>query len=132
MVNKEFVSTQSTLPGVYIMHDQTGAVLYVGKAKNLKNRLRTYFQKNLSVKTARLMSQVVSIETTVTETETEALLLECNLIKKHKPKYNVLMRDDKTYPYIFLSSGDFPRFDMSRSKQARGGRYFGPYPNGVS
>lgn len=114
------------------MYDASGTILYVGKAKNLKNRLKSYFQKNVAVKTERLMAQVVDIKVTVTETENEALLLECNLIKKHKPRYNVLLRDDKTYPYIYLSRDDFPRLDLYRGNKTLPGRYFGPYPGIVA
>lgn len=118
--------------GVYQMFDTHGKILYVGKANNLKNRLTSYFQKNISAKTAALMAQVVDVQIIVTETETEALLLECNLIKKNRPKYNVLLRDDKTYPYIFLSNDPFPRLDITRAAHTEKGRYFGPYPNGYA
>ena len=130
--SKDFLNTVTTRPGVYQMLNADGQVLYVGKAKNCQNRLRSYFQKNLSVKTERLMAQVDDIKITVTATENEALLLECNLIKKYRPRYNVLMRDDKSYPYIYLSADDYPRLDFYRGNKTQKGRYFGPYPSTVA
>jgi len=108
-----------------------GQVLYVGKAKNLRRRLSSYFRPHLdSAKTALLMRQVVDVEVVVTRTENEALLLESNLIKQLKPRYNILLRDDKSYPYLFLSTDDaFPRLDYYRGPKRAKGRYFGPYPN---
>ena len=113
------------------MKNAEGDILYVGKACQLKNRLNSYFQKNISTKAAALVSQIHTIELTVTETENDALLLESNLIKQHKPKYNVLLRDDKSYPYLFISTCDlFPKLSFHRGAQKQKGRYFGPYPNG--
>jgi len=131
---KDFLKHVTAKPGVYRMLGSDGAVLYVGKAKSLKKRLASYFRKNLdSAKTRALMVQVVNVEVTVTRTEGEALLLENNLIKSLKPRYNILLRDDKSYPYIFLSSGDeFPRLAYHRGAKRAKGRYFGPYPSAVA
>lgn len=124
-----FLSHVSTLPGVYQMRDGDGKVLYVGKAKNLRKRLASYFRKTgLSRKTAALMEQVVDIDTTITQSETEALILEGNLIKAHRPRFNILLRDDKSYPYIHLSEHAFPRLTFHRGAR-KGGEYFGPYPS---
>lgn len=102
----EFLRHASRLPGVYRMFDADGGILYVGKARNLRNRLGSYFQKTpSSLKTAALVSRIASIETTVTSSETEALLLEQQLIKTHKPPYNILLRDDKSYPWIHVKIG---------------------------
>lgn len=126
-----FLKGLSSKPGIYKMLDQSGTVIYVGKAKNLKNRVSSYFLKNVSSpKTKVLVSKIATMETTVTHTENEALLLENNLIKTLKPRYNVLYRDDKSYPYIYLSSDDpFPRLSVFRGKQRKKGEYFGPYPS---
>lgn len=131
---KAFLDSVSTRPGVYRMFNAKGQILYVGKARNLKHRLQSYFRKKLdSAKTASLMSQVENIEVTITSNENEALLLESNIIKEHRPRYNVLMRDDKSYPYLFLSTEDiFPRLDYHRGAKRKKGRYFGPYPNAGS
>ena len=128
---RAFLKTLTTHPGVYRMLDDEGKVLYVGKAGNLKKRLASYFRNTgLSAKTRVLVDQIVDVEVTVTRTEVEALLLESNLIKQFRPRYNVLLRDDKSYPYIYLSSQqDFPRFCMHRGARRRKGRYFGPYPS---
>lgn len=126
---KQYLKSITSKPGVYQFLNHQQKTVYVGKAKNLKNRLSSYFQKNLSPKTAHMMTQVVDVQVTVTETETEALLLECNLIKKLKPRYNILLRDDKTYPYIYLSAGAYPRLDFYRGNKTLSGRYFGPYPS---
>lgn len=113
------------------MLDKDGVILYVGKARSLKNRVSSYFRSSgLPVKTQALMKQMRSIEVTVTHTEGEALLLENNLIKSHLPRYNVLLRDDKSYPFIYLSCDDeFPRLTLHRGARKKKGRYFGPYPN---
>ncbi len=118
-------------PGVYRMLSQDQEVLYVGKARNLKKRVSSYFRTGaLSLKTQALMAQTCSVEVTVTHTESEALLLENNLIKELKPRYNILLRDDKSYPYLYLSTDqDFPRIVLHRGARKGGGRYFGPYPN---
>ena len=128
---KAFLKTLTSRPGVYRMLDDEGKVLYVGKAGDLKKRVSSYFRKTgLSAKTRVLVDQIVDVEVTVTHTEVEALLLESNLIKQLRPRYNVLLRDDKSYPYIYLSSQlDFPRLCMHRGARRRKGRYFGPYPS---
>ena len=120
-------------PGVYRFLNEQQKIIYVGKAKDLKKRVSHYFQKNITHrKTLALMQNAVDFEITVTENENQALLLESNLIKQHRPKYNVLLRDDKSYPYLFLSEHDFPRIDSHRGPKKEKGRYFGPYPNAGS
>lgn len=125
-----FLKNLTSRPGVYQMLGDEGAVLYVGKAKNLRKRVSSYFRKSgLAPKTHALVKRIVNVEVTVTETELEALLLEQNLIKQYKPPYNILLRDDKSYPYIFLSSNDeFPRLSFHRGAKRRKGTYFGPFP----
>ena len=129
--HKAFVNALTTRPGVYQMYDDAGGLLYVGKAKNLKNRVGSYFRASgLTDKTMALVAKIQDIQVTVTTTEVDALLLEHNLIKTQQPPYNVLLRDDKSYPYIFLSSDDdFPRIAMHRGAKRRKGQYFGPYPS---
>ncbi len=126
-----FLATASTQPGVYQMLDAKGAVLYVGKARNLKKRLASYFRKTVSdAKTEVLVAQIHDIHTTITASENEALLVENDLIKELSPRYNILLRDDKSYPYLFFSTqAEFPRLDLHRGSRAKKGRYFGPYPN---
>jgi len=131
---KNFLAQQSGEPGVYQMYDQGENILYVGKAKNLKKRLSSYFQKtNQSLKTRSLVEKICRIDVTVTHTETEALLLEQNLIKQQRPPYNILLRDDKSYPYIFVSTEDeYPRLAFHRGPKRKKGRYFGPFPSSSS
>src|SRR5690625_4868850 len=126
-----FLANTTAQPGIYQMFDSAGELLYVGKAKNLKKRLASYFRKTgLSPKTAALVARIHQVEVTVTGNETEALILEHNLIKTNRPPYNILLRDDKSYPYIFISSGEeFPRIGMHRCAKPTRGEYFGPYPN---
>jgi excinuclease ABC subunit C len=125
-----FLSTCSGRPGVYRMFDVDAKLLYVGKAKHLKKRLASYFRlSGLAPKTAALVGKIAQIETTITANETEALLLEQTLIKEWRPPYNILLRDDKSYPYVFLSDGDFPRLSIHRGAKKQKGRYFGPYPS---
>ena len=128
--SKNFLKHASTRPGVYRMYDAEAKMLYVGKAKNLKKRITSYFRASgLDSKTMLLVSKINNIETTITNTETEALILEQTLIKEQKPPYNILMRDDKSYPYIFLSSKDkYPRLAIHRGSKKNQGRYFGPFP----
>ncbi|MDH3561246.1 MAG: excinuclease ABC subunit UvrC, partial [Gammaproteobacteria bacterium] len=128
---RDLLNTLTSHPGVYRMLDSSGKVLYVGKARNLRKRVTSYFRRTgLSPKTRALVEQIADIEITVTHTESEALLLENNLIKKFMPRYNILLRDDKSYPYIYLSSGqEFPRLGFHRGARRRKGRYFGPYPS---
>ncbi len=126
-----FLKTLTTRPGVYQMYDSAGGLLYVGKAKNLKNRVTSYFRgSGLSTKTMVLVSKIADIQVTVTTTEVDALLLEHNLIKEHRPPYNIDLKDDKSYPYIYLSSQDrWPRLALHRGPKRRKGEYFGPYPS---
>lgn len=127
---KTFLKSLTARPGVYQMLDDTGRVLYVGKAKNLRNRVSSYFrQSGLAPKTAALVGRIADIQVTVTTTEVEALLLEQNLIKELRPPYNILLRDDKSYPYVFLSDGEpYPRLAFHRGTKRKKGHYFGPYP----
>ena len=114
-------------PGVYIMHDSSDEIIYVGKAVNLKNRVRQYFQnsKNKSPKVSAMVSHIAYFEYIVTDSEMEALLLECNLIKEHRPKYNVMLKDDKTYPYIKVTTNEeFPRIFITRKYVKDKNRYF--------
>lgn len=113
------------------MYDAQGVVIYVGKAKDLKKRLSSYFRRNLpNVKTQALVSHIANIDVTLTPSETDALILENDYIKQYMPRYNVLLRDDKSYPYIFLSGHRHPRLAYHRGPQREKGHYFGPYPNG--
>lgn len=130
---KAFLKTVTSKPGVYRMYDDQGTVIYVGKAKDLKKRLASYFRSNLaSRKTEALVAQIRQIDVTVTHTETEALLLEHNYIKLYQPRYNVLLRDDKSYPFIFLSGDTHPRLAVHRGAKHAKGEYFGPFPNGYA
>ncbi|WP_462322034.1 GIY-YIG nuclease family protein, partial [Halochromatium sp.] len=117
-------------PGVYRMLDAAGTLLYVGKAKHLKRRVGSYFGRALNRRLQVMVAQIADIQVTVTRTEGEALLLENDLIKTHRPRFNVLLRDDKSYPYIYLSTQDqFPRLSFYRGPRRGEGRYFGPYPS---
>ena len=129
--SKSFLKNLTKQPGVYQMYDADGEILYVGKAKNLKNRVSTYFQKSgLPIKTQALVKRIASIEITVAPSEAEALVLEHNLIKSQKPPFNILLRDDKSFPYIFMSTEDeHPRLAFHRGSKRKKGKYFGPYPN---
>jgi excinuclease ABC subunit C len=129
--HQSFLKTVTQKPGIYQMYDAKGDILYTGKAKNLKNRLASYFRtKGLAIKTAALVAKIQAIEVTVTNTEGEALILEHNLIKQQRPPYNILMRDDKSYPYIYMSlDHEFPRISIHRGAKKSKGRYFGPYPS---
>ena len=119
-------------PGVYLMKDAQGRIIYVGKAVNLKNRVRSYFQsgRGHSPKVRAMVARIADLEYIITANEMEALILECNLIKKHHPKYNISLRDDKSYPYVKVTLGEpFPRVFTTRKVQKDGARYFGPYTN---
>jgi excinuclease ABC subunit C len=129
--SEAFLKQLTQRPGVYQMLGSEGEILYVGKAKNLKARVSSYFRASgLTTKTMALVAKIVDIQVTVTSTEVDALLLEHNLIKEHKPPYNILLKDDKSYPYIFLSTQDtFPRLAFHRGSKRKKGQYFGPYPS---
>ncbi len=132
--HETFLKHVTRSPGVYVMQDAANDILYVGKAKNLRNRLASYFRASgLAAKTMALVSRIAHIDVTVTATEGEALLLEQNLIKQYKPPYNILLRDDKSYPYIYVSTQhDYPRISVHRGAKSKQGRYFGPFPNASS
>ncbi|MGL5512388.1 MAG: excinuclease ABC subunit UvrC, partial [Sporomusa sp.] len=126
---EEKLSLLPDQPGVYLMKDDKGRIIYVGKAINLKNRVRSYFQssRNHSPKVLALVARIAGLEYIITASEIEALILECNLIKKHRPKYNISLRDDKTYPYIKMTYEEYPRLYATRKVVKDGARYFGPY-----
>ncbi|MEI7973426.1 MAG: excinuclease ABC subunit UvrC, partial [Bdellovibrio sp.] len=137
--NEKFLSLREKVqefpqaPGIYLMKNQIEKIIYVGKAKNLRSRVRSYFQfsKDLTAKTRLLVSHIYEIEYILTKTEVEAFLLEASLIKKHRPKYNIRLKDDKSYPYIRLSwEDDFPRLYLARKVRRDSSFYFGPYTSG--
>lgn len=118
------------LPGCYQMRDKNNVVIYVGKAKNLKNRVRSYFHGAHNAKTTRLVQEIVDFTYVITASELEAFVLEINMIKEYDPKYNIMLKDDKTYPYIALTNENNPRLIVTRNQRKRNfARYFGPYPN---
>ena len=118
-------------PGVYLMKNQDGTIIYVGKAVNLKNRVRSYFRTLPpdALKTKALVRNIADFEYIIVDNEVEALVLECNLIKKYRPKYNISLKDDKTYPYLKITNEDYPRVIITRNYIKDGGKYFGPYPS---
>lgn len=126
---KEKIALVPKNPGCYIMKDNTGKIIYVGKAKNLSNRMKTYFTGSHDAKTTKMVSLINDFEYIITSNETEALVLELNLIKQHNPKYNILLTDDKTYPYICITSEKHPRIIYTREIRKFGGKYYGPFPN---
>jgi excinuclease ABC subunit C len=128
---KEFVGSLPRRPGVYRMYNAAHEILYIGKAKNLRDRVGTYFAaSNINPKVQALVGLIADIEVTVANSETEALLLEYNLIKAHKPRFNVVLRDDKSFPYIQVQdSHEFPRLAFYRGPRSAPGRYFGPFPS---
>ena len=128
---KAMLRAAPTQPGVYRMRDARGDIIYIGKAKQLRKRLASYFTRTgRDMKTRLMVARVAAVETTVTHTEGEALLLENNLIKAHKPRFNILLRDDKSYPSVYVSTDQpFPRIAVHRGARRGKGRYFGPYPN---
>ncbi|MBA3988996.1 MAG: excinuclease ABC subunit C [Idiomarina sp.] len=126
-----FINHLTHQPGVYRMYDVDGVVIYVGKAKDLRKRVSSYFRKQVdAVKTKALVKNIAGMDVTVTNSETEALILENSFIKKYRPRYNVLLRDDKSYPYIFISNHEHPRIAFHRGTKREKGEYFGPFPNG--
>ncbi|OZM57906.1 excinuclease ABC subunit C [Lottiidibacillus patelloidae] len=126
---KEKLAVLPDKPGCYLMKDKQGTIIYVGKAKVLKNRVRSYFTGSHDGKTQRLVSEIVDFEYIITSSDIEALILEINLIKKYDPKYNIMLKDDKTYPYIKLTGEKHPRLIITRKVKKDKGKYFGPYPN---
>ncbi|ALC81952.1 MULTISPECIES: excinuclease ABC subunit UvrC [Bacillus] len=126
---KEKLALLPDQPGCYLMKDRQGTIIYVGKAKILKNRVRSYFTGSHDTKTQRLVSEITDFEYIVTSSNIEALILEMNLIKKYDPKYNVMLKDDKTYPFIKITAEKHPRLIVTRNVKKDKGRYFGPYPN---
>ena len=128
---KAFLRSLTQRPGVYQMLDARSKIIYIGKAKNLKKRVSSYFgKKNVVSKQQMIVSHVHSIDVTVTHTESEALLLESQMIKRYRPRYNICLRDDKSYPYIYVTTHqDFPRVGFHRGAKSKEGRYFGPYPS---
>lgn len=130
--HKAFLKTLTSRPGVYRMLDAQGEVLYVGKARDLKRRIASYFSRALNRRLQQMVSRIQGIEVAVTHTEAEALILENTQIKTLQPRYNVLLRDDKSYPYIFLSADRFPRLAFHRGARTGNGRYFGPYPSAAA
>jgi excinuclease ABC subunit C len=128
---KAFLKNLTTRPGIYKMFNDQTEIIYIGKAKNLKNRVSSYFKSNnASTKQQAMVAKIANIEVTVTHTESEALLLECQQIKQHKPRYNILLRDDKSFPYVFISTHqDFPQITLHRGAKNKKGSYFGPYPS---
>ncbi|MGP0083176.1 MAG: GIY-YIG nuclease family protein, partial [Steroidobacteraceae bacterium] len=128
---KSFVDSLPGRPGVYRMLGADGEILYVGKARNLKSRVGSYFQpSNVHPKVVALIGKTVNMEVTITNSDTEALLLELNLIKKHRPRFNIILRDDKSFPFLhFTTAHEFPALNLYRGSRKEPGRFFGPYPS---
>ena len=129
------IKTLPDAPGVYLMKNNLGEIIYVGKAKILKNRVRQYFKssKNHSVKVKAMVKNITEFEYIVTDSEMEALILECNLIKRYSPRYNILLKDDKHYPFIKITiNEEFPRIFVTRNIANDGGKYFGPYTDSAA
>jgi len=126
---KDKIKNLPSNPGVYIYKNKNGKVIYVGKASNIRNRVRSYFQSNkhFDAKTTALVRNIHDLEYIITDTEAEALILEDTLIKRHKPRYNIMLRDDKTYPYIKITNEPYPRIFSTRRVVRDGSKYFGPY-----
>ena len=129
---KEKLNVVPLEPGCYLMKDRNNQVIYVGKAKRLRNRLRSYFTGAHDAKTTRLVGEIRNFEFIVTSSETESLLLELNLIKQYQPRYNILLKDDKSYPFIKITKEKHPRLLVTRTVKKNSGKYFGPYPNAYS
>lgn len=129
---QEKLSILPELPGCYLMKDRQGTIIYVGKAKVLKNRVRSYFTGSHDGKTQRLVSEIIDFETIITSSDIEALVLELNLIKQYDPKYNVMLKDDKSYPYLKITAERHPRLIITRRVKKDKGKYFGPYPNALA
>ncbi len=131
---QEKLKTLPEEPGVYLMKDAHGKIIYVGKARILKNRVRQYFQanKNHGAKVKAMVAKIADFETIITASEGEALILECNLIKKHRPRYNICLKDDKSYPYLKITADEFPRIVLTRRVIHDGSKYFGPYTSGLA
>ena len=127
--SKNLLKDISTKPGIYFFKDKKDNVLYIGKAKNLKKRISSYFSKNTNVKNRIMLSKAFDIDTLIVNSEVEALLTEANMIKKYRPRYNILLKDDKTFPYIVITNEDYPRVEIIREKNLKKNNniYFGPY-----
>ncbi|MDD5595637.1 MAG: GIY-YIG nuclease family protein, partial [Candidatus Omnitrophica bacterium] len=124
---KNIIAKMPDAPGVYLMKDASGKIIYIGKAKSLKKRLLSYLGRDLSSKTVALISHVLDIEYRLTQTESLALILEASLIHKFKPKYNVSLRDNKSFPWVKITKEDFPQICVTRKREEVNARYFGPY-----
>ena len=129
--HKEILTSLPDNPGVYQFIDSYGKIIYIGKAKNLKKRVTSYFAKNQTGKTTVMLKKATDIKHIVVENESDALLLENNLIKKHQPRYNILLKDDKTFPWICIKNESFPRIFSTRNVIKDGSLYFGPYTSGL-
>ena len=118
-MNKNFLKNISTKPGIYFFKDKQDNILYIGKAKNLKKRISSYFSKNTNMKNKIMLSRAIDVDTMIVNSEVEALLTESNMIKKYRPKYNILLKDDKTFPYIVITNEDYPRVEIIREKNLK-------------